>query len=291
MIGGEDHGTLLRDAGHALRLVRQRAGFSALVILCLALGTGANTAIFSVVNAVLLRPLPYQDPDRLVRLFDTVQGPGGKVDQYDASAQNFLAWVEQAHVFEHQEAMQSDVFNLVGKQAPVRLDGARVSAKFFDLLGAKMALGRNFLPEEDRPGGPLAVILGDALWRQRFGADPQILGRPLVLNGQSYTVVGVLAPGFFFRRPADLWVPLALSAGSQLLPPGAQILLVVARLRAGVTLAGARAEMDAIANRLSQEHPDTNAGLTVRLTSLREDIVGDVRPALPSRGRRSASSS
>jgi putative ABC transport system permease protein len=270
---------LLQDVRQALRLVRQRVWFSTLVVLCLALGTGANTAIFSVVNSVLLRPLPYKDPDRLVRLFDTAPGPGGNLDQYDASAQNFLAWVEQAHVFEHLEAVQSEFFNLVGKQAPERLEGAMASAKFFDLLGAKMALGRTFLPEEDRPGGPLAVILGDAFWQQRFSADPQILGRSLVLNGKSYTVVGVLAPGFFFSRPADLWVPLALDEGN-LPPPSVHNLMVVARLRSGVTVTEAQAEMDTIASRLSQERPDTNAGLTVKVTSLREDMVGNLRPAL-----------
>jgi putative ABC transport system permease protein len=271
---------LLQDVRHALRLVRQRPAFSTAVILCLTLGIGANTAIFSVVNSVLLCPLPYKDPDRLAMLFDTSQGPGGKLDQYTVSTQNFLTWAEQAHVFTQIEAMLPDFFNLVGEREPERLDGAEVSAGFFDLLGAKISLGRNFLPAEDRPGGPLAVILSDTLWRRRFGADPNLLGRSLVLNGKSYTVVGVLAPGFFFRRPADLWVPLALTAGHQLFPPSVHNLLVVARLRSGVTLAAAQAEMNVIANRLSREHTDTNAGWTVTVTLLREDLVGTLRPAL-----------
>ena len=264
----------------AVRFIRTHPGFSGLVVLCLALGIGFNSTIFSVVNSALLRPLPYKDADRLFLLIEITQGAGGGMEDYNVSYQNFMAWREQNRSFEHLEAMESTFRNLTGGKQPERIACSVVTDGFFDLLGAKAVLGRTFLPEESRPGGPLAVVISHALWKQRFGGDPGVIGRPLVLDGQTYSIVGVLAPRFYFLQDADLWVPLVLDAANPPHGPAVRYLFVPGRLRPGVSVETARSEMNAIASRLAQEHPDTNAGWSVKVVSLRENLVGDLRLAL-----------
>ena len=269
--------SLRQDFIYALRFMRKHRGFAILIVLCLALGIGANSAIFSVVDAVLLRPLPYPDSGRLMVLMDLHQGAGSEAEEYEVSGANFLAWRRQARSFSALEAMLAKPFNVVSGGEPERLQGAAVTAGFFDLLGAKMKKGRNFIPDEDRPGGNRTVVLSDGLWKRRFGADPDILGKPLTIDGQSYTVVGIQKPGFRFLEEADLWVPLALDPSD---PPPQHQLIVAGRLRKGKTLDEARSEMDTIAARLQRDAPDTNQGYTVRVEPLRDNLVKERRRGL-----------
>src|SRR5688500_1930316 len=238
--------SLRQDFIYALRFLRKHRGFALLIVLCLALGIGANSAIFSVVDAVLLRPLPYPEADRLTVLWDVHQGPGTEPVESNVSAFNFLEWRKQSRSFERLEAMLPRPFSLTSGGGPEQVPGAAVTAGFFGLLGAETEHGRGFLPEEDRPGGAPAGVLSHGLWQRRFGGDPQILGRALRIDGQSYTVVGVLEPGFHFLEEAELWVPLALDPAD--LAPQHE-LLVAGRLRTGVALDEARSQMSAIAAR------------------------------------------
>jgi putative ABC transport system permease protein len=256
-------------------MLLRNSGVTIIAIITLALGIGANTAIFSVVNAVLLRPLPYRDADRLVALSeDSPQVPGMSI-----SYPNLLDWQEQNQVFESIAAYVRGSFNLTGANEPERLQGRSVSPSFFSTLGVKPALGRDFAPKEDEPGALPVVILDYGLWQRRFGADPRIIGQTLSLNNESFTVIGVAPAGFRFGRPMDLYVPLILppevrsSRGDH---PG---MYAIARLKPNVTIERARADMNTIAARLRQQYKE-NAGNSVAVTTLLEDTVGDVRPAL-----------
>lgn len=269
--------SLRQDFIYALRFLRKHRGFAILIVLCLALGIGANSAIFSVVDAVLLRPLPYPEADRLTILQDVHQGPGTEPVESNVSAFNFLEWREQSQSFERLEAMLPKPFNLTSGGGPEQVQGAAVTAGFFGLLGAETELGRAFLPEEDRPGGALSVVLSHGLWQRRFGGDRQILGRGLRIDGQSYTVVGVLEPGFRFLEDAELWVPLALDPAN--LPPQ-HALLVAGRLRKSLGLDEAQSQMYAIAARLERDFADTNAGYTLKVSNLRHALVKESRRGL-----------
>ncbi|HYH44041.1 MAG TPA: ABC transporter permease, partial [Thermoanaerobaculia bacterium] len=269
--------SLHQDFIYALRFLRKHRGFAILIVLCLALGIGANSAIFSVVDAVLLRPLPYLAADRLTILTDLHKGPGTEPVESTVSAFNFLEWRQQSRSFEHLEAMLAKPFTLTSGGRPEQVPGAAVTAGFFGLLGVEAEHGRTFLPEEDRPGGALSVVLSHGLWQRRFGGDPQILGRALRIAGQSYTVVGVLEPGFHFLEEAELWVPLALDPAT--LPPQHE-LLVAGRLRSGVGLDEAQSQMSAIAARLARDYPGTNAGYTVLVSHLRDNLVKERRGGL-----------
>ena len=268
-----------RDALRALRFAWKRRSFSALVILCMALGVGVNSAIFSVIDTALLRPLPYEDADRLVIFLDVHSGPGEEPEEMNVSPPNFLAWREQSRSFSQIETMFSDFFNLTLDGQPERIKGAAVTHGLFPMLGARPVLGRQFLPEEDRPGGAKAVILGHDLWRNHLGASPEVLGRPLTLNGEIYTVVGVMEPGFQFLADADLWVPLAMDPAAPF-QAASHYLFVAGRLEPESSLEQARQEMATIAGRLAAERPDTNTGWTVKVNPLREQLVGDLRRPL-----------
>jgi len=269
--------SLRQDFIYALRFLRKHRGFAVLIVLCLALGISANSAIFSVVDAVLLRPLPYPEAGRLTMLWDLHQGPESEPVEYDVSAFNFLEWRKQSGSFERLEAMLARPFNLTSGGGPEQVKGAAVTAGFFGLLGVEAEHGRTFLPEEDRPGGVRSVVLSNGLWQRRFGGDPQILGRALRIDGQSYTVVGVLEPRFHFLREAELWVPLALDPAN--LGPQ-HSLLVVGRLGWGVSLDEARSRMAAISARLAADYPDINAGYSAKVTRLRDSLVKDRRRSL-----------
>jgi len=268
--------SLRQDFIYALRFLRKHRGFAILIVLCLALGIGANSAIFSVVDAVLLRPLPYPEADRLTILWDIHQGPGSEPEEYNVSAFNFLEWRKQNRSFERLEAMLGRPFNLVSGGEPEQVQGAAVTAGFFSLLGVETERGRAFLPEEDRPGGVRSVVLSHGLWQRRFGGE-EVLGRALRIDGESYTVVGILEPGFRFVEDAELWVPLALDPAN--LPPQ-HVLFVPGRLGRGVGLDEARSEMATIAKRLALDFPDTNEGYGVRVSSLRDNLVKDQRRGL-----------
>src|SRR5437667_3947119 len=191
--------TLWQDIRYAVRMMGKNLSVTAIVVVVLALGIGANAAIFSVVNAALLRPLPYADPDRLVRLSED----SPQVPQMSISYPNLLDWREQNKVFERIAGMQFRSLNLTGKDEPERLAGRRVSAEFFDVLGVKPALGRSFAADEDRPGANPVCVISHGLWQRRFAADQNIVSKQVTLSGTSYTVIGVLPESYAFGTPTD----------------------------------------------------------------------------------------
>src|SRR5437660_7065682 len=210
--------TLLRDIRHGIRGLLKRPGFTAIAVITLALGIGANTAMFSVINAVLLRPLPYHEPDRLVTIWE--ESPERDMYEMPVSFANLRDWVDQNHSFEQISAYTFTNLNLTGAGEPARLGTVRASANLFPLVGVAPQLGRTFLTEEDRDGANRVVILGHALWQSRFGSDSGIIGKSLTLNNQNYTVVGVMPSnsqfpvgfgylGKVLNDPIDLYVPLA----------------------------------------------------------------------------------
>jgi putative ABC transport system permease protein len=271
-------GDILQDLRYGLRTLRKHPGFTAVAVTALALGIGANTAIFSVVNTVLLRPLPYHDPDRLVMVWEDDTKGGYPRDT--PSAANFVDWREQNKVFEGMGALADQSFNLTGAGDPERLEGKRASANLFNLLGVEPMIGRGFLPEDDQPGAGRVVVLSHGLWQRRFGADPSVVGRQLELNGQSHTVVGVMPRSFQFPSPeTELWAPIAFTQ-QEAANRGRHYLQVVARMKPGVSVEQAQAEMSTIAARLQQQYPENNTDLGATVVPLHEQVVGDIRPAL-----------
>ena len=263
---------LVRDLRYGVRMLRRNPGFTAVACLVLALGIGANTAIFTVVDAVLLRPLPYRDAEKLVVVLHHGDGP--------VAPANLLDWRAQNHVFEGMGAAEYWTPNLAGEDRPEKVWALRVSADLFPLLGEPPLIGRVFLPEEELRGREHRVILSYGLWQRRFAGDEGVLGRPLSLDGETYTIVGVMPRGFrfapFWATKAELWAPLAL--GDRALSREGQSLRAFARLRPGVTIERARAAMAAITAHLEAQYPGTNQD--VRVVPLREKVVGDVRPAI-----------
>ncbi|MEJ7576820.1 MAG: ABC transporter permease [Pyrinomonadaceae bacterium] len=266
--------TLWQDIRFAVRMLLKNPGITAVVVLVLALGIGANTTIFSVVNAVLLRPLPYEDPDRLVRLSED----SPQVPEMSISYPNFLDWREQNGVFSSIAAMQFRSLNLIGVNEPERLPGRAVSAQFFDVLGVKPALGRSFMAEEDRPGANRVCIVSDGLWKRRFGSDPSLVGKQLTLSDQSYTVIGVLPSSYRFGTPTDIFVPIGLRADEMMERGSHPGIYAIARLKPGVTVEQARSELINMAQRISQQY--SMAGNSATLKPLREVFVEDVRTSL-----------
>jgi len=271
-------GDLLHDLRYAARTQLKNPAFTIVAVITLALGIGANTAIFSVVNTVLLRPLPYKDPDRLMMVWEEASKHGYPRDT--PTAANFVDWRDQNQVFEGMAAMLEASFNLTGTGDPERLEGNRVSAALFPLLGVEPQIGRVFTAAEDQPGSQRVVLLSYGLWQRRFGGDPGIVGKSLTLNGDSYTAVGVMPARFHFPTINDqVWVPIAFSpeeAGNR----NVHYLRVLARLKPGVTMSQAQTEMSTIATRLQQQYPQTNTDVGAVVTSLQEQLVGDIRPAL-----------
>ncbi len=270
--------TLLKDLRYGIRMLIRSPGFTTVAVLALALGIGANSAIFSVVNAVLLRPLPYEAPERLVSLSEREP----QLEGMSISYPNFLDWREQNRVFEQIAVYRRQSCNLTGGSEPERLIGGQVSADLFPALRAKQALGRTFLHEEDKPGGNLVVILSHGLWQRRFGSDPKILGQTLTLNGKSYSVIGIMPVNFAFPSRVELWTPVGQESGqpswaARSNHPG---LYGIARLKAGVTLEQARSEMDTIVARLEKQYPQSNSGNRVTVTPLLETIIRNIKPAL-----------
>jgi putative ABC transport system permease protein len=270
--------TLWQDVRFGGRMLVKSPTFTIVAVIALALGIGANSAIFSVVNTVLLRPLPYKDPERLVMVWEDASKHGYPRDT--PAAANYVDWRDQNQVFEGMAAIADQSFNLTGVGEPERIDGRRVSANLFSLMGVEPQLGRAFLPEEDQPGGNRVVIMSHGLWQRRFGSNMNITGKPLTLNGESYRVVGVMPSHFQFpSREVDLWVPIAFTS-QEAANRGRHYLQVVARLKPGVTVEQAQAEMNTIAARLQQQHPDQNTDLGAAVTPLHEHVAGDIKPAL-----------
>jgi putative ABC transport system permease protein len=268
------------DVRYALRMLAKNPAFTAIAVVALALGIGANTAIFSVVNAVLLRPLPFKHPEQLVMLWENAAHLGFPKDT--PSPANFLDWQKQAQSFTGIAAMAERSFNLTGVGEPERLEGRRVSANLFDLLGVPALLGRTFVADDDRPGTHV-VLLSYSLWQRRFGSNPGVIGRALTLNSESYTVVGVMPrlvqlPGYSNRND-QLWVPIAFPQ-EEASQRGNHFLEVIARLKPGITLKQAQAEMETIAARLAQQYPVYNMRRGAVVVPLHEQVVGDIKPAL-----------
>src|SRR5262245_5142639 len=265
---------LWQDLAYGARMLAKNPGFTLIVILTLALGIGANTVIFSVVNAVLLRPLPYHDPDRLMIIRETKLP---EITDSQVSPAAYLNWQKRSTVFASLEAITVKYFNLADDVNPERVRGMPSTHGFFPMLGVRPMIGRNFLPEEDRPGHNRVVILGYDLWQRRFGGDPNILSRSITLDDQPYTVIGVMGPSTGLRmEDTDVWMPLAITAG-QAQQYDSRYLAACGRLKPGVTLEEARLEMSLIANNLAKQYPDSNSGWDVRLLSLHDFAAGHLK--------------
>jgi putative ABC transport system permease protein len=265
--------TLFADLRYALRMFRKNPGFAAIAILTLALGIGANTAIFSVVEGVILAPLPYFQPDRLVMVWEN----NPRFPRVFVSYPNFLDWQHSARSFRQMAAFMEQGVDLTGPGAPEHLDGKEISSGFFGTLGAKLTLGREFSPEEDRRGGTPVVIISNRLWRNRFDGSAEALGKSVTLDGVDYTIVGVTPPGFRLEHDADVYTPLGRSDPLILNDrAGHDGIFSVARLKPGVTVSQGQAEMNTIQNGLDQLYPDANRDLGIYIEPLKHEIVGDV---------------
>jgi putative ABC transport system permease protein len=270
---------LLHDARYSVRMLRKNPGFTAVALVALALGIGANSAIFSVVNAVLLRPLPFKDPASLVRIW-------GKLDQVGIpknwiSQPELLDIKEQSQTIEDLAAYETGGANLTSSGDPARVNMASVNASLFPLLGIQPSIGRTFLEEEDKPGRDKVVLVGDALWRSRFGADPEMVGKTIGLSGTTYTVIGIMPAGFRFPDQDELWVPLAIDTAN-LDNRGNHGLEVIARLKPGVTPQQAQADLTNIAATLEERYPNfyANTGWGLYPVAVLDELVAEIRPAL-----------
>ena len=269
---------LIQDLRYAGRMQLKNPGFTIVAVIALSLGIGANTAIFSVVNSVLLRPLPYKDPERLVMVWE--DGSKHGFPRETPAAANFIDWRDQNTVFEGMAAIADVSFNLTGSGDPERLEGRAVTANLFPLLGADAQIGRTFTNAEDQPGNDYVAILSHALWQRRFGGDNNIVGKPISLNGETFTVVGVMPASFQYPTSDDaFWLPMGFTP-EQKANRERHYLQVLARLKPGTSLEQAQTEMSTIAARLAQQYPDSNTDLGAVVTSLHEHLVGDIRPAL-----------
>ena len=277
-----------QDLRYAIRTLLKKPGFTAVVVIVLGLGIGANTAIFSIVNAVLLRPLPYTDPDRLVMIHEHLPKLFGPA--VNLSGAEFLDYRDGNTVFAQSAAFTDIKVNLTGANDTQRVQGARVSASFFPTLGVAPALGRGFLTQEDQPGPNHVVVLSDGLWRTQFGGDPSIVGKSATVDDQPYTIVGVMSPSFEFpyrdqlmQQEPQLWVPLALTDKEKQGRADSFDFRFIGRLKPGVSLSQAQSDIALIGSRLSQQYPEVYRGsleMTAGVVSFKETVVGDVRPLL-----------
>lgn len=272
--GGGFMESVWQDLRYSARMLFKHPGFTIIAVLTLSLGIGANTAIFSIVNAVLLRPFPYESPERLVIVGEFAAG--GSV-----SYPNFVDWRDDRNVFESASAVRSnESYNFSGAGEPERLQGRLVSAGFLTLLGVKPFLGRDFLPEDDRPGATPAVMLSYGFWSRTFGSDPNIIGKSITLNNLGYTVTAVAPQDFEFALPADVTIPIGLSAERFKVRGGDPGISVVARLKPNASQQQAESELNVVYKRLEQQYPDTNTGRRGVLMPVHENFVGRVRQPL-----------
>src|SRR6202521_5250242 len=271
---------LLSELRFSLRILGRNPGFSIAAILVLALGIGANTAIFSVVNAVLLRPLPYEDPSRIMQVWHVPPPksfPG--LTMFSVSPANYLDWQSQSSSFEQMAAYGFHSFTFGAKDRPEAIQGATVAPDFFALLRVHPFLARTFSPDENRPGQGHVVLLGYKFWRDHFASDRSIVGRDVTLDGEHYSIAGVMPDKFQFPNWAQVWVPLAWT-GQKRAVRGNHNYLVIARLKPAVDIRQAQAELSAVSTRLEQLYPEDDKGWGATILPLREQLVGDVRPAL-----------
>ncbi len=264
--------TLLQDVRFGLRMLGKNPGFTAVAVLTLALGIGANTAVFSVVQGVVLAPLPYPELDRLVAVWES----NPRFPLVAVSYPNFRDRQRIARSFEQMAVFGRQGYNLTGPGTPEHLDGKEISSDFFSTLGVKLTLGRSFSPAEDVHGGAPVVIISNRLFRNRFGSQPEALGNSLTLDGVAYTITGVTPPGFHFQGDADVYTPLGQGDPLVLSIRGSHWLFPIARLRAGVSISRAQAEVSTIQNRLDQLYPDADRDLGMAVVPLKQWIVGNV---------------
>ncbi|HEV2447122.1 MAG TPA: ABC transporter permease, partial [Candidatus Sulfopaludibacter sp.] len=270
--------TFVQDLKHSLRLFRQSPGFTAAAVAALTLGIGANTAIFSVVNSVLLKPAPFPDPGRLVMFLNVFpQGSGS-----GASPTKFNHWRAQTSVVHDVSAFLIATVNLTGGAAPEQLNSAQVTADYFRLFGATTVLGRTFSQQEDLPNGPKVVVLSNGFWRRRYAADPQIVGKTILLGNEPFEAIGVLSPGFDFRDfgpPPDVWIPFQIDPNSN---DQGHYFQAAGRLKPGVTLAQANARMKVAAQDFNRKYAalGPNSKLSFGVQPIREALVTNVRTSL-----------
>jgi putative ABC transport system permease protein len=278
--GRHEMTALIQNVKFALRLLRKSPGFAFVAVVIMALGIGANTAIFSVVHAVLLEPLPFPDADRLVQVWHVppqASFPG--MTRFAVSAANFFDWQKQNNVFEGMALYGGGGYDITGAGKPESIRAGRVSADFFSVLGVQPLHGRVFLPEEDRPGSNHEVILSYKLWQSRYGSDPNVVGKSINLDGAPYVIVGVMGPTMTKPGFAEVWTPLGFT-DKEAAVRGNHNFLSIARLKPGVTLSEAQSEMNTISQRLEQTYPEDDKGWGALVHSMREETVSDVRPAL-----------
>jgi putative ABC transport system permease protein len=270
--------TLLRDIRYGIRSLIKRPGFTVVALIALALGIGANTAIFSLVNGVLLRPLPFAEPDRLVWMWGNFSGG----NRASVAPLDFLDYRNENKTFEEFAASFTMLLalNLTGSGEPERLSAAGITGNYFQALGAKPLLGRTFVLENEKPGNDQVVMLSYALWQKRFGGDPAIVGKTIALDGKAREVIGVMPQHFNFPRAAGLWIPINFDSDPDMKLRKAHFMRPIGKLKEGVTIAQAQADMDLIAGRLEEQYPESNTGWGLRLVSLREQLVGNTRPTL-----------
>jgi putative ABC transport system permease protein len=271
-------GTLIQDVRYGLRGLRHNFAFTVVAVCSLALGIGANTAIFSLVNAVLLKPLPFRDAERLVLVWEEQPKIGAVRDNVPPAT--YVDWKNQNHVFDEVGALTWQSYNLTGEGEPEKVATYGVTANIFPMLGVEPALGRNFLADEDKPGGARVVILSHGLWQRRYGGEQSIIGRDILLNGEKHTVVGVMPAGFqFLQSYIGMWVPAALSQ-EELTRRNENTLTVLARLKSGVTPAQAQADIGAITARIAHDFPDDADGVESSVVPLRDQLSGSARRPL-----------
>jgi putative ABC transport system permease protein len=271
--------TLWQDLRFGARMLWKQPGFTIIAVMTLALGIGANTAIFGVVNAVLLQPLPFAEPGRLVWVWGNISNGGNRAS---VSPLDYLDYRAQNTTFEQFAATFSipTFVNLTGSGAPERLESRVVTGNFFQALGVNAALGRTFLPDHEKSGSNQVVVLSHKLWQQRLGGEPSIVGKTLTFDGKKYEVLGVMPPSFKFPQNAQLWVPMNFEMAPEMKQRKAHFLRPIGRLKPGVTLAQAQADMDAIARQLEAQYPESNTGWNLRMVPLRDQLVGNIKPTL-----------
>ncbi|MCA1558124.1 MAG: ABC transporter permease, partial [Acidobacteria bacterium] len=272
-------GTLWQDLRYSFRLLWKSKSFTFIAVLTLALGIGANTAIFTVVDAALLRSLPYREPNQLVHIWET--NPQRQFQEREASYPDYLDWKEQNQVFDSVAGYSRRSFTLTGRDAPDQLRGAAVTDSFFQVLGVEPVRGRSFQKGEDQPGAELVAMLSHNLWARRFSSDPNVIGQSITLNGSSYRVVGILPASFQFAPAGEaaVWVPLNPSK-EQMTRRFMHWLNIIARLKPNVSIEQARADMSRIGSNIAQAHADSHTGTGIKLVALHEQIVGNVKPIL-----------
>ncbi len=273
--------TFIQDLRYGLRMLAKNPGFTAVAVITLALGIGANTAIFSVVNGVLLNPLPYWQPDRLVALYSR----NGDFARSSISYPNFLDWVRDNRSFSALASYRQDDLSLTGMGEPERVPGEMVSASFFPVLGVKPVIGRVFQSEEDRLGGAPVALISGGLWKRKFGSSPEVLGKSLTLNATDYTIIGVIPASFYYGgynfQRSDVYVPIGRWNDPTFRDRRAGMGMdAVGRLKPGVTFEQAKADMDTLGRRLAESYPEADKGTGITLVPLKENVVGDIRPFL-----------